>query len=320
MLFVWIFVQLYQPNSPTTMSSNSSHNDLPIRYRFVAGATAGISETLLMYPLDVVKTRMQLQSKFNAKYTGPLDCFIKTLRTEGAARFYRGIASPILMEVPKRATKFSCNAKYQSLLKSAFGLDKINQPLTILSGAMAGMTEAVIITPFEVVKIRVQDYNTIFTNPAQCLTYIVKHEGVFSLYTGLGPTMWRSTVWNAGFFGIMHFVHSLMPETDNYVVQCRYNFIAGMFGGSLSCFLSVPFDVVKSQIQSKRVSVPAGPWYRRSAVSYVLRQYKAEGFRSMYKGITPIICRYAPGGGILSLVYNFACNVMAQQLELGRVY
>lgn len=299
------------------MSGNGDQVDLPIRYRFVAGATAGISETLLMYPLDVVKTRMQLQSRLNPKYTGPLDCFVKTLRNEGATRFYRGIASPILMEVPKRATKFSCNAKYQSLLRDMFGLEKVTQSLTIVSGSMAGMTEAIIITPFEVVKIRVQDYETVFNGPLQCLRYILKNEGVLALYTGVEATMWRSAVWNAGFFGIMHFVHSIVPATDDYSVQCRYNFVAGMLGGSLSCFLSVPFDVVKSQIQSKRAPVSSGPWYSKSAVAYVIRQYKAEGFRSMYKGITPIICRYAPGGGILSLVYNYACGILSEHISTG---
>jgi solute carrier family 25 2-oxodicarboxylate transporter 21 len=57
------------------------------------------------YPLDVVKTRIQLQhgaAMDGQGYTGVLDCFKKIIRNEGATRLYRGITAPILMEVPKR--------------------------------------------------------------------------------------------------------------------------------------------------------------------------------------------------------------------------
>lgn len=57
------------------------------------------------YPLDVVKTRVQLQSSTAVgedAYNGMFDCFRKIIRNEGASRLYRGITAPILMEAPKR--------------------------------------------------------------------------------------------------------------------------------------------------------------------------------------------------------------------------
>lgn len=57
------------------------------------------------YPLDVVKTRIQLQHGKvidGEGYNGVLDCFKKIIRNEGVSRLYRGITAPILMEVPKR--------------------------------------------------------------------------------------------------------------------------------------------------------------------------------------------------------------------------
>jgi solute carrier family 25 (mitochondrial 2-oxodicarboxylate transporter), member 21 len=77
---------------------------LPFVYQFAAGAVAGVSEILVMYPLDVVKTRVQLQtgSGATAEYSGMIDCFQKIIKNEGASRLYRGITAPILMEAPKR--------------------------------------------------------------------------------------------------------------------------------------------------------------------------------------------------------------------------
>ena len=58
-----------------------------------------------MYPLDVVKTRVQLQQGKGAgedSYNGMVDCFRKIVKNEGFSRLYRGITAPILMEAPKR--------------------------------------------------------------------------------------------------------------------------------------------------------------------------------------------------------------------------
>ena len=57
------------------------------------------------YPLDVVKTRIQLQHGVvvdGQGYNGVLDAFRKIAKNEGVSRLYRGITAPILMEVPKR--------------------------------------------------------------------------------------------------------------------------------------------------------------------------------------------------------------------------
>jgi len=63
------------------------------------------SENGTRYPLDVVKTRIQLEygtAKIGQEYNGVMDCFKKIARNEGVMRLYRGITAPILMEVPKR--------------------------------------------------------------------------------------------------------------------------------------------------------------------------------------------------------------------------
>jgi len=73
------------------------------------------------------------------------------------SRLYRGILPPILVEAPKRAIKFSANEQYSSLFKKVYGTDRMNQSLSIQAGISAGCTEAVVIVPFELVKIRLQD-------------------------------------------------------------------------------------------------------------------------------------------------------------------
>lgn len=63
-----------------------------------------------MHPLDLVKTRLQIQSDKLSKsdpryYNGIADCFRKMYINEGVTSFWKGIVPPILAETPKRAVK-----------------------------------------------------------------------------------------------------------------------------------------------------------------------------------------------------------------------
>ena len=60
------------------------------------------------------------------------------------------------MEAPKRATKFAANDEWGKVYRNLFGVSKMNQSLSILTGASAGATEAFVVVPFELVKIRLQ--------------------------------------------------------------------------------------------------------------------------------------------------------------------
>lgn len=72
------------------------------------------------------------------------------------SRLYRGIGAPILMEAPKRATKFAANDEWGKVYRNLFGVSSMNQSLSILTGATAGATESFVVVPFELVKIRLQ--------------------------------------------------------------------------------------------------------------------------------------------------------------------
>ncbi|KAJ5047553.1 uncharacterized protein L3040_003376 [Drepanopeziza brunnea f. sp. 'multigermtubi'] len=284
----------------------SQDKPLPFIYQFGAGAVAGVSEILVMYPLDVVKTRIQLQSGTatgeNA-YSGMIDCFRKIVRNEGFSRLYRGIEAPILMEAPKRATKFAANDSWGKFYRDSFGVAKMNQSLSILTGATAGATEALVVVPFELVKIRLQDRTSKYTGMMDVVVKTIKHEGPLALYNGLESTMWRHVLWNAGYFGCIFQVRALLPKTENKSTQMGFDLLSGATGGTIGTIVNTPMDVVKSRIQnSPKVagSVPKYNW----AWPAVGTVFKEEGFGALYKGFLPKVLRLGPGGGILLVVFT----------------
>lgn len=62
-----------------------------------------------MHPLDVVKTRFQIQTTGKPGdpnyYTSVYDCMRKMTKNEGVLSLYKGVLPPVLVETPKRAVK-----------------------------------------------------------------------------------------------------------------------------------------------------------------------------------------------------------------------
>lgn len=92
----------------------------------VAGGGAGVIETILTYPLDLVRTRLQMlqdttgnvanliPSKFPRRRHSPgiIRLLASIAQEEGFLRLYRGLLPPLISEVPRRALKFSANEFY----------------------------------------------------------------------------------------------------------------------------------------------------------------------------------------------------------------
>jgi len=296
-----------------TPPSLSSKKQLPAYLQFTAGGIAGVTEILAMYPLDVVKTRFQLQVGTGGVdgYSSTLDCFSKMIRKEGISALYRGILAPVLVEAPKRATKFGANEFYGRLFMKTFSLSQITQPLTVLSGVCAGITEAFLIVSFELVKIQMQDRRNslLYKRMSDVVTKIYLSEGFSGLSRGLEATTWRHAVWNGVYFGSIHYIKKIMPASDRSEILNR--FVAGSIGGFMATTINCPFDVVKSRIQGRGIGEPVKYNWTLPAIRTIAVE---EGTKALYKGYVPKVLRLGPGGGILLVVYEGVTEWMKMHL------
>lgn len=278
---------------------------LPFIANFAAGAIAGVSEILTFYPLDVVKTRMQLETgKGKHGMVGTLTAII---REEGAGRLYRGLVPPLLLEAPKRAVKFASNDFWGKTYLQFSGHSKMTAELSVLTGCSAGATESFVVVPFELVKIKLQDKTSTFAGPMDVVKQVIKKEGVLGLYAGMEATFWRHVWWNGGYFGSIHQVRAMLPKAETPQGQLFNNFLSGAVGGFVGTVLNTPFDVVKSRIQGASKVPGVVPKYNWTypALLTIMRE---EGPAALYKGFTPKVLRLAPGGGVLLLVVEVTLN------------
>jgi solute carrier family 25 (mitochondrial citrate transporter), member 1 len=120
---------------------------------FLAGSMGGVMEAFCLSPIDVIKTRIQLErtkTPSNILHLGR-----KIAANEGVGALWKGVFPFATHLTLKYALRMGSNSFYQNLMRDEKGhLDGYRR---LAAGAMAGVTEAVVIvTPFEVVKIRLQ--------------------------------------------------------------------------------------------------------------------------------------------------------------------
>jgi solute carrier family 25 aspartate/glutamate transporter 12/13 len=82
-------------------------------YRFGLGSVAGAIGATTVYPIDLVKTRMQNQRIGShvgeVMYKNSVDCFKKVIRHEGVKGLYRGLAPQLVGVAPEKAIKLTVN-------------------------------------------------------------------------------------------------------------------------------------------------------------------------------------------------------------------
>ncbi|XP_013401318.1 mitochondrial 2-oxodicarboxylate carrier [Lingula anatina] len=286
---------------------------------FFAGGCAGFVEVCLMHPLDLVKTRFQIQGgpEDVHRYRGIAHCFTTIYKQEGFLSFYKGILPPMCAEFPKRAIKFFMYERFKRL----YGLagDSIpNWGVLWLSGLSTGLTEAVFINPFEVVKVKLQaERNQFAQQKSAWHTFrdITAEHGYMSrsgIWKGLTATLGRHGVFNMVYFGFYHNVKEIVPSCEGPFLEFGRKFLIGLIAGSLASCINIPFDVAKSRIQGPQ-PVPGQIKYR-TCFATMRTVYIEEGFLALYKGLLPKVLRLGPGGAIMLLVNEYVLELLKKHM------
>ena len=129
-----------------------------------AGFFADLVISPLYVPTEVLKTRLQLQGRYNNpyftsgfNYRSSMHALRTIYRTEGLAEFFSGYKATIFRDLPFSALQFAFYEQEQKIAKNWVGPGKdIGLALEILTGASAGGMAGVITCPMDVVKTRIQ--------------------------------------------------------------------------------------------------------------------------------------------------------------------
>ncbi|EHK41486.1 hypothetical protein TRIATDRAFT_228302 [Trichoderma atroviride IMI 206040] len=283
-------------------------------------------EALACHPLDTIKVRMQLSRR--ARMPGaPRRGFIKTgvevVKKETPLALYKGLGAVLTGIVPKMAIRFTSFEWYKQLLADK-STGTVSGRGTFMAGLAAGVTEAVaVVTPMEVIKIRLQAQHHSMADPldipkyrnaAHALYTVVKEEGVGALYRGVSLTALRQGSNQAvNFTAYSYFKNWLKDYQPQYAdgnLPSWQTTIIGLVSGAMGPLSNAPIDTIKTRLQKTPAEFGTTAWTRITTIASDM--FKQEGFHAFYKGITPRIMRVAPGQAVTFTVYEYLKSKLEQ--------
>lgn len=278
-------------------------------YNFALGSVAGAFGATVVYPIDLVKTRMQNQRAAQPGqqllYKNSIDCFKKVISREGIKGLYSGLGPQLVGVAPEKAIKLTVNDLVRGKLTDKDG----NLPIwaEIAAGGSAGACQVVFTNPLEIVKIRLQIQGEVAKNvtnvPKRSALWIVRHLGLIGLYKGASACLLRDVPFSAIYFpAYSHLKKDFFGEGPDKKLSVLQLLTAGAIAGIPAAYLTTPCDVIKTRLQ---VEARKGQTSYTGLSHCAKTVFQEEGFKAFFKGGPARIFRSSP---------QFGCTLAAYEL------
>jgi len=286
----------------------------------MAGSCAGIAEHVGMFPLDTVKTRMQVDGgSVGARQA------MRTIVSElGFRGFFRGASVIGIGCVPAHCGLFTT---YELGKKHILTGGHTPHPLRMAAcGALASTVHDVILTPTDVIKQRLQ--LGCYRGPFDCLRSILHTEGVFALYRSLPVTL----VSNAPNTAVLAVVNEGMKNAlglnrGSHYSDLPWFFFSAGVGGAVAAAMTLPLDVVKTRLQTDGAMNATNSTKPHSGMRTIVSSiWQNEGVYGFYKGFAPRILMATPAAAMCWGTYEsvrsslcYACDDEASPDAAARI-
>ncbi|OGM41568.1 folate carrier protein [Aspergillus bombycis] len=287
----------------------------------VAGFTAGIVSTLCLHPLDLIKTRLQVDRSSSSRVGGSLRVVRGIYQNEGGiTAFYRGLTPNIIGNSTSWALYFLCYGNIKTAMRTWRGSreEELTSSDYFLASGAAGMLTSILTNPIWVIKTRMLStssrtpgaYASFTTGASQ----IYHQEGIPGFYRGLLPAL----------FGVSHGALQFMAyeklklhrikmssatmSSDGYAgsAQVRWRglgnldlFVISSLSKIFAGFVTYPYQVLRSRLQTYDAHL-----MYRGVQDAALQIWAREGVAGFYKGLGPNIFRVLPSTWVTFLVYE----------------
>jgi len=258
---------------PSKMGRIPTDNELTL-CKVGNGALAGIAGVSASFPLDLIKTKFQLNK---AEFKGKFINAARAVHAErGLVGLYGGCAINLVLITPEKAIKLVVNDKMRTRLTDKNGV--ISIPNQIAAGATAGACQCVVTSPMEMFKIAGQTgipLKTIWNErTAGRVGAISKMQGV---YTGFCATLLRDIPFSMIYFPAYAVVRAVMAQSflkPGEEPTFAMNFASGLTSGLIGALAVTPMDCIKTRIQK------SGGISWMQAANAILAEGRAQGGNS----------------------------------------
>lgn len=184
-----------------------------------------------------------------------------------------------------------------------------------VAGGLTGYFESACVTPFELVKVRMQSFDHVgrFHSTFHCAVETARNEGAHVLYNGFWASCWRNCVFNGTFFGLLHWwkLTLPLPKPTTTLEATGQDISLGMGASFLATIVKMPFDVAKNRLQNQLTPPPGGepPRYAHT-LQCCATVWREEGGAALFKGFSPTVMRIVLGMSVGYAAFEFALDKM----------
>lgn len=279
-------------------------------YGFIQGGIAGGVGAFAVYPIDLVKTRLQNQRSNvvgEVMYRNAADCIKKVYANEGGFRaFYRGVLPQLVGVAPEKAIKITVNEAVRKHFTDP-ETGRIKLQWEFLAGGAAGGCQVAVTNPLEIVKIRLQMAGEMARAEGHQVKtgalHIIKQLGVVGLYKGAGACLWRDIPFSMIYFTAYAHLKKDVFHEGRHGKRLSFGelLLAAGIAGMPAAYMTTPADVVKTRLQTQ---ARAGETVYKGVLDGFVTIAKEEGPRALFKGGIARVIRSSPQFGVTLAVYE----------------
>ncbi|XP_062420092.1 solute carrier family 25 member 34 [Pungitius pungitius] len=271
---------------------------------FALGALACCVACVFTNPLEVVKTRLQLQGELRARgsyqrhYRGVLQALWVVGRTDGFRGLQKGLSVGLMYQGVMNGVRLGSYSYCEALGITSF------HGGSLLSGAGAGAVGAFIASPAYLVKTHLQaqtveaiavghQHNHLGVFDAFGTIY--RRDGVIGLWRGVNGAVPRVMVGSAAQLATFTSAKGWVSHTQWFTPNSwLIALIAATISGVAVAISMTPFDVISTRLYNQPVDEFRRGRLYRGFSDCMLKVCRSEGLLGLYKGMGPVFLRLAP--------------------------
>ncbi|KAL9267925.1 putative mitochondrial adenine nucleotide transporter BTL3 [Drosera capensis] len=281
-----------------------------------AGAVAAMVSRTFVAPLERLKLEYIVRGEQKDLFS-----LVKTIATtQGIQGFWKGNFVNILRTAPFKAINFYAYDSYRKQLLKLSGNSESTNFDRFVAGAAAGITATLMCLPMDTIRtIMVAPGGEALGGLIGAFRHVIKTEGFFSLYKGLGPSIASMAPSGAVFYGVYDILKSAYlhsPEGQKRTQRMKLQgqelsaldqlelgtirtLIYGAIAGACSEAATYPFEVVRRQLQMQVRET------KLSAMATCMKIVEQGGVPALYAGLVPSLLQVLPSAAISYFVYEF---------------
>ncbi|XP_045144182.1 solute carrier family 25 member 39-like [Echinops telfairi] len=303
---VKVHLQSQRPSMATELMPSSrlwsvSYTKLPSSLQ--ATGTGLLYCNGVLQPLYLCPHGTRCASGFHepTRFTSTMDAFVKIVRHEGTRTLWSGRPATLVMTVPATAIYFTSYDQLKTFLCDRALTSDLYAPM--VAGTLACLGTVTVVSSLELVRMKLQAQHVSYQELGTSVQAAVVRGGWRSLWLGWGPTALQDVPFSALYWFNYKLLKSwLSGPRPKDQPSVGISFVAGGISGMVAAFLTLPFDVVKTQRQAALGTVEAlrvrPPRVRSTWV--LLRRIQAEsGTKGFFAGFLARIIKAAPSCAIM---------------------